>query len=336
MLIIPIQEESVKDKLETIKHELSLHSSISQVSFASDVPGYNPDYSAFVPEGFTVEQTQLMHRINCDEDFIPTMGMKLFAGRNFSSHYGTDHDEATIINQTAAQIYGWREPIGKKIGYFTNIEKGELSYRTVIGIVKDFHVTSLHNQILPLLLTNNTDYFEDIVVRIRPGDISGALEFLKQKWQEYDPGRPFNHYFLDDRFNALYQSDERLNKIIRYFTLFAIFVACLGLYGMASFMGEQRFKEIGIRKTLGASVTRIILLLSKEITKLILLATLIAIPLSYYLLHKWLEGFAYRIDINPMTFVLSTAVVLFIGYATIAYQSIKASLINPVDAIRAE
>ena len=336
IVIVPIQNEQIKERLESIKHELSSHNSILQVSAASDVPGHNPDYSVFVPEGYTLEQTQLLHRINCDTEFIPTMKMEITQGRNFSTAYGTDPQDATIINETAARTYGWTEPVGKKIGYFTNVKKGELAYRTVIGVVKDFHVASLHHQILPLLLTNSKDYFEDMVIRIQPVDVSATLEFLQQKWQQYDPGRPFDYYFLDQHFNDLYQADERLNKIIRYFTFLAILVACLGLYGMASFMGEQRFKEIGIRKTLGASVTGIILLLSKEITRLILLATVITIPLSYFVMQKWLQGFAYRIDLDPGIFVIATLWVLLIGYATIAYQSIKASLINPVDAIRTE
>ncbi|UCF65263.1 MAG: ABC transporter permease [bacterium] len=336
VVIIPIQNENIRNKLESIKHELSSHNSILQVSAASDVPGHNPDYSVFVPEGYTLEQTQLLHRINCDADFVPTMKMEIVRGRNFSLEFGTDHQDATIINETAAHTYGWTDPIGKKIGYFTDVKKGELAYRTVIGVVKDFHVASLHHQILPLLLTNSTDYFEDVVVRIQPEDISATLEFLQKKWQEYDPGRPFDYYFLDQRFNDLYQADERLNTIIRYFTFFAILVACLGLYGMASFMGEQRFKEIGIRKTLGASVSSILLLLSKEITRLILLAMVITIPISYYVMQRWLEGFAYRIDLNPMIFILAAVAVLLIGYVTIAYQSIRASLINPVDAIRTE
>jgi putative ABC transport system permease protein len=319
-----------------MKSELLSYNSILKVSTASDVPGHNPDYSVFVPEGYTVEQTQLLHRINCDADFVPTMGMEIIMGRNFSRDFSTDPDDATIINETAARTYGWTDPLGKKIGYFTDVKKAELAYRTVIGVVKDFHVVSLHDQILPLLFTNSNDYFEDVVIRILPKDVSSTLEFLERKWQEYDPGRTFNYYFLDQRFNELYQADERLNKIIRYFTFFAILVACLGLYGMASFMGEQRFKEIGIRKTLGASVSGIILLLTKEMTKLILLASIIAIPLSYYVLNRWLEEFAYRINISIGTYAISTILMLVIGYVTIAYQSIKASTINPVDAIRGE
>jgi putative ABC transport system permease protein len=336
IIIIPIQDESVEEKLESIKSELRAHNSIMEVSAASDVPGYNPDYSVFVPEGYTLEQTQLLHRINCDENFIPTMEMEIIQGRNFSRDHRTDPEEATIINETAARTYGWTNPIGKKMGYFKDVKTGELAFRTVIGVVKDFHVVSLHNQILPLLLTNSEDYFEDVVIRVQPRNVTGILEFLKNKWQEFDPGRPLDYYFLDQRFNDLYQTDERLNKIIRYFTFFAILVACLGLYGMTSFIGEQRFKEIGIRKTLGASASSIILLLSKEITKLILFATIIAIPVSYYMLQMWLEGFASRIQLGPTIFIFSTAIVLFVGYATIAYQSFKASIINPVDAIHME
>jgi putative ABC transport system permease protein len=329
-------EDRIKDNLESIRGELKSHTSILNVSAASDVPGNYPDYNVYVPEGYTIEQTQLMHRINCDGDFVPTMGMQIVAGRNFSREYGTDPDDAVIINETAARKYGWDNPLGKKIGVFSDKELTETEPRTVIGVVKDFHAKSLHDKILPLLLTNENSYIEDIAVRIKPGDISSTLDFLREKWQQYDPDRPFDYYFLDRNFDAQYQTDERLNKIIGYFTILAIFVACLGLYGMASFMAEQRFKEIGIRKTLGASVSSIVILLNKEVTKLIIIANVIAIPIAYYVLNRWLESFAYRTGISTLTFVLSTVIVLVIGYATIAYQSIKAALTNPVDAIRAE
>jgi putative ABC transport system permease protein len=336
VVVIPIMDSSIRSKIESIKNELKSYSSVISISSTSDVPGNNPDYSAFIPEGYTTEQTQLLHRINCDSDFIPTMGMELVSGRNFSQDFSTDAEEATIINETAARTYGWDNPLGKKIGYFTNEEMNKLGYRTVIGLVKDFHVKSLHEKILPLLLTNNQDYLEEIAVRIRPEGLSGTLDFLEKKWKDYDSGRPFDYYFLDQSFDAQYQSDRQLNKIIGYFSLFAIFVACLGLYGMTSFMTEQRFKEIGIRKTLGASIPSIIILLTKEVTKLILLAAIIAIPVSYYFLQRWLEGFAYRTGIGITTYVISTIIVLFIGYTTIAYQSIRAALINPVKAIRIE
>ena len=159
---------------------------------------------------------------------------------------------------------------------------------------------------------------------------------LKEKWTKLDPNRPFDYYFLDRNFNQQYQSDESLQKIISYFTLFAIFIACLGLYGMASFMAERRFKEIGIRKTLGASVTNIIFLISKDVAKLIIIANIIALPIAYYVFHRWLESFAYRTQISALTFLVSAVLVFFIGYSTTAYQSIKAALLNPVDAIRAE
>lgn len=336
VVVIPIMDDRIKDNLESIRSELKSHTSILNVSAASDVPGNYPDYSAFVPEGYTLEQTQLMHRINCDADFVPTLGMEIIAGRNFSREYGTDPDDAIIINQTAAKKYGWDNPIGKKIGFFNDDDLTGTEPRTVIGVVKDFHAKSLHDRILPLLLSNTNDYYDDVAVRIKPGDISVTLDFLKAKWQEYDPARPFDYYFLDRNFNAQYQADERLNKIIGYFTILAIFVACLGLYGMASFMAEQRFKEIGIRKTLGASVSSIIILMNKEVTKLIIIANIIALPVAYYVLNRWLESFAYRTGISVLAFVFPAVIVLGIGYATIAYQSLKAALINPVDAIKTE
>jgi len=336
IVVIPIMDKKLVKNLDGIRSELKSYHNITYVSAASDLPGQDPDYTAYVPEGFTLEQTQLMHHINCDVNFIPALEMEIVTGRNFSEKFITDPEEAVIINQTAARTYGWENPLGKKIGHFIDNSLTNMGYRTVIGVVKDFHVKSLHEKIVPLQLTNEKDYLEEIMVKIKPENIAGTLDFLKDKWQEYDPTRPFDYNFLDQNFDAQYRSDERLNKIISYFTIFAIFVACLGLYGMASFMAEQRFKEIGIRKTLGASVPGIVLLMSREVTRLILIASFIAIPLAYHLLDQWLQNFAYRSSISIVSFISAAIAALFIGYLTIAYQSIRAALTNPVNAIRTE
>ncbi len=335
VVVIPLMDRSIREKIPSIKAALKSRSDVLDVSAASDLPGSYPDYSIFVPEGYTIEQTQLMHRINCDADFISALGMEIIEGRNFAIQFATDPEDAVIINETAAAKYGWDEPLGKVISYFKD-NTNQVYPRRVIGVVRDFHVRSLHDKILPLLLTNGQDYFDEIAVRIKPGDVAGTLDQLSEEWKAFDPDRPFDFYFLDSNFNKLYQKDERLNRIIAYFTIFAIVVACLGLYGMAAFMAEQRFREIGIRKTLGASVTGIVVLISKDVTRLILFANLIALPVTYLILHRWLEGFAYRTEIRVVTFVLSAVSVFAIGYATIAYQSIKAALLNPVDAIRSE
>ena len=336
VIVIPIMDQSIRESIRDIKSEIRSHSNVIDVCAASDLPGKYPDYSAFVPEGYTLEQTQLMHRINGDPDLIATLGMKIIAGRNFAIEFSTDSDDAIIINETAAKKYGWVNPIGKKIGFFTGDDMTEVRYRNVVGVVQDFHVRSLHDKILPLLLTNESDYLAEIAVRTKTSKIPDVLSFLKKKWAKFDPNRPFDYYFLDSHFNQQYQSEENLQKIIGYFTFFALFVACLGLYGMASYMAEQRFKEIGIRKTLGASIPNIIVLISKDVVKLIIIANIIALPIAYYVFHRWLENFAYRTRISALTFLTSAALVFFIGYSTIAFQSIKAALLNPADAIRTE
>ena len=336
VIVIPLMDQSIQDKIPAIKTALKSYSTVLNVSAASDLPGSYPDYSIFVPEGYTIEQTHLMHRINCDIDLIATLGMEIKEGRNFSTEFSTDPEDSIIINETAAAKYGWDKPLGKEIGFFEGNGMDKVRPRRVIGVVKDFHVRSLHDKILPLLLTNGKDYLEEIAVRIKPGNTAGTLDQLRSEWKKFDPDRPFDYYFLDSNFNQQYQKDERLNKIIAYFTIFAIVVACLGLYAMASFMAEQRFREIGIRKTLGASVAGIVVLISKDVTKLILIANLIALPIAYIILHRWLESFAYRTGISVVTFLLSAVTVFVIGYSTIAYQSIKAALLNPVDAIRSE
>jgi len=256
--------------------------------------------------------------------------MEMASGRNFSPEFATDNTDALLINEAAADAIGWDKPLGKKIqGY-------EPNPRTIIGVVKDFHFSSPHRKIAPLFISNRMDRLRAIFVRIKPVGIAAALDFLEKKWKKFDPARPFEYYFLDESFEQQYRADEKLSKIFSNFTFFAIFIACLGLLGLISYAAEQRTKEIGIRKTLGASVPNIVVLLSREFALMVLIANIIAWPTAYLALNKWLQNFAYKTEINPWIFVMSAFLALVIAILTISFQSVKAALANPVDSLKYE
>ena len=235
------------------------------------------------------------------------------------------------------KITGWDEPIGKKYSLWG---KDGL----VIGVIKDFHNTSLHLKVEPMALwltrpnipniLNRT--INDFAIKISSDDIPGTLAFIEDKFKEHSPDYPFNYSFLDERVDRIYRSEQRLGQIFNYFTFIAIFISCLGLFGMASFTAEQRTKEIGIRKVLGASVSGIIMLLSRDFVKWVIAANVIAIPIAYIAMNKWLQNFAYRMNIGLGIFLTSAMIALVIALLTVSYQSIKAATANPIDSLRYE
>ena len=205
----------------------------------------------------------------------------------------------------------------------------------VVGIVKDFHYKSLHHEIEPLIIMTG-DWFAYFAIRIRSDDVTGTLSFLKAQWKEIAPNKPFDYFFLDDDYDKLYRTEEQIGTLFGLFSILAIFVASLGLFGLASFTAQRRIKEIGIRKVLGASVSNLVLMLSKEFAILVGIANLIAWPIAYYAMHRWLQDFAYRIDLEIWAFVWSGFLALFIALTTVSYQAWKVARTNPVDALRYE
>ncbi len=333
-VVVPISDESTLESLRPLKEDLKSHARVLSVAASSHVPGETTYVNPFVPEGFTLEQMQYMGELYVDHDFIPTMGIEIVAGRNFSEDLQTDWDESCIINETAAKKFGWDNPIGKTIHELSRSKK--LNKRIVIGVVKDFHIESLHKQISPLFISSTTHIFNSLSIRIGSEKIPETIAFLRDKMSEWDPYRPFEYVFLDDSFDAQYRAEERLSSIFSYFSLLAIFIACLGLFGLASFTAEQRTKEIGIRKVLGASVPGIVVLLSKEFTKWVLVANAIAWPVAYFFLSRWLQGFAYRMNITFLTFVFAGLISLAIALGTVSYQALRAATSNPVNSLRYE
>ena len=322
---------SIKKSIPTIKAELTSYSGIIDVAASSHVPGRILAQHAVVPQGYSLAQTQVMANISINPDFLPTMGIQIVKGRNFSHEIISDQSESILINEEAARRYDWKNPVGKTIRYLPNDTN-----KTIIGVVRDYHSRSLHHKIMPLYIDNDPSNFLYISIKIKPDDIAKTLRFLKKKWSEIAPAQTFDYFFLDESFDLQYRADEKLVAIFSNFTFLSIFIACLGLFGLASFTAEQRTKEIGIRKALGATISGIILLLSKEFTKWVLIANIIAWPIAYLAMNSWLQNFAYRINIGLGTFVLSALLAFIIALLTVGYQAIKAARANPVEALRYE
>lgn len=269
-----------------------------------------------------------------DEQYIPTLGMQLLAGRNFSSSFATD-SSAIILNETAAKALGWNNDmaLGKTV-IRQNSDKGVNHPFHVIGIVKNFHFKSLHEAISPLFMTLQPE--GGLIFKIKTTDVQGLLADMKKHWDAYQTGEPFICNFMDDLYNKTYSAEQKTATIMNIFSVLTILVACLGLFGLATYTAEQRTKEIGIRKVLGASIGQVTGMLSKEFLKLVLIASVIAFPVAWFAMHKWLQNFAYRIDINWWVFVVAGVAALLVALVTVSFQAIKAAMANPVKSLRME
>ena len=336
VVVVRTSDGPASESIDSIKQEFKKIPGVLNAGLTSQLPGREANISPFVPEGFSAIEAQLMKNIDIDHDFIPTMGIEVTAGRNFSSEFGTDSSDAIIINEAAARKFGWADPIGKKIENFSGKEIENRTSKTVVGVIKDIHMSSLHSLIMPLYINNESDNWDNIAIRISPNNVGGTIDKLRAKWREFYPNQSFDYYFLDDSLGTLYESEGRLSQIFSSFTLFAIFIACLGLFGMASFTAEQRTKEIGIRKVLGASVSGVVVLLAKDFLKLVLIANILAWPIAYLAMKKWTQGFAYQAEIGVWMFVITGVLAAVIALLTVSFQSIKAALSHPINAIKYE
>jgi putative ABC transport system permease protein len=273
-------------------------------------------------------------RYQVDDRYIPTMGMEMKLGRNFSREFGAD-STAIIINETAARNFGWGE---KAIGHTItepNRDRPATTYH-VIGVVKDFHFRSLREMITPLVMTLGGTEGSSLIIRMRSADMAGLLSTLQKRWNDQKARVPFSYSFLDQRFQDTYQAEMNIGRILGLFAGLTIFVACLGLFGLATFTAEQRTKEIGIRKVLGANTAGIVALLSREFLRLVVVAFGIAAPLAWWMMNKWLQDFAYRVTIGWWIFALAAVLALLITLATVSFRAIRAARANPINSLRSE
>jgi putative ABC transport system permease protein len=316
---------------QPFKEEILKLPDIVGASFASLVPpdgGYN---DIFLPRGGD-NQEHGFNYIFVDQDYFTTMGLKIAEGRFFSRDFPSD-STAVVINESTVQLVGWDQPLGEQIQTFWEDENTDV--RNIVGVVKDFNFQSFRKEISSLLVFLGTQG-NFLIVRLSPGNPDKKINQLEKYWKSFAGGAPFDYSFVNDDFNSYFRKEQQMGKIVLVFTCLAIFIACLGLFGLATFTVEQRTKEIGIRKTQGATVYSIIRLLSQEYLKLVSIAFIISIPVSYYLISWWLINFPYRINIGLLSFLAGGLLTLIITVLTVTYQSVKAASRNPVDSLRYE
>ncbi len=321
---------ALENHADAFKHELTKNPGITYASNSDNVPGKPFSETLFKAENMPNAEQHLMAFIGTDYNYAKTMGLALKSGRYFSKDHPAD-TLSVVLNETAVKTLGLNDPVGKRILF-----GGRKNILTVIGVLKDFHFESLHEKIRPLVVFLQKGQTAYLPVRLSSNNIGSTVSFIKSEWKKFVPDKPFEFYFLDTEFDRLYSAEQQTGEIFTAFSVLAIFIACLGLFGLAAFTAERRTKEIGIRKALGSSIPGIIYLLSKEFTKWVLIANLIAWPVAYYFMNKWLSDFAYRISITPWIFILAGIIALFIALLTVSAHAIRAASANPVEALRYE
>ncbi|MEI9945767.1 MAG: ABC transporter permease [Chitinophagaceae bacterium] len=322
----------MKKRLE-FKNELKEVPSVETVSLMSGEPGGFYDGYSFAIEDKPGENFRFNTEFT-DLDFVKTLGLKIVAGRDFSAAFATDSAQAIILNRHASAELGYtpEQIIGKRI---KNISRDSL-YRTVVGVVENYHYSSLKEEIGSLAISPGTDRRLALIKIKNTNQLASTINAIKKAYTSFAPSYPFEYDFLDERFNQLYKTEEKQEAVLTIFSIIAIFIACLGLFGLASYTAIKRTKEIGVRKVLGSSVQNVVLLLSKDLLQPVLIGTVIVIPVAYYFMDKWLQGFAYRIDMSWWIFALGAIIAFSIAFLTISFQAIKAAVANPIKSLRTE
>jgi len=337
-IIIPMRSSTAKGIYPALKDEIKNNSQVQTTGATLYYPGIiNPSDIGLYMDGKNVDDAQIVHTNTVDESFLQTLGVKPIAGRLFSEQFPADTNNRMVLNEIAIKKIGFasaQEAIGRSLHFDW---RGETYNYTIVGVVKDFHFQDLRVPIEPYgFYLNNRPYYNYLMVHAKASDMSALLRSIESSWHKLNPNEPFEYSFLDADFQKNYQAENRLSAIVGYFTVIAILISCLGLFGLATFSAEQRIKEIGVRKVLGASVGNIVGLLSKEFLKLVLIAIVIASPVAWWAMNKWLQDFAYRTSIGWTVFVLTALIALCIALLTISFQAIKAAIANPVKSLRTE
>jgi putative ABC transport system permease protein len=337
VVIISNDNQRLGNQAEAFKERLKSNSRFLNASLATAVPPYYGFEDTYNAESKSGEPTDVqLNSYMADEDYLETLGIEIVLGRGFSKEFSTDAD-GVLLNEATVKYFGWDDPLGKTLAY----PGGNNREYKVIGVMKDFNFMTLHTPIAPFALFHHASKSYEIAnsciaVRVPRADLESSLKLLEAEWKTFAPAMPFEYKFLDASFEEQYAAEQRLGKIFLIFSVLTVFIACIGVLGLAAFATEQRTKEIGIRKVLGASVPNLVTLLSKDFSKWVLLANLIAWPVAYFAMNKWLQDFAYRIDIGWWVFALAGGLALLIALLTVSTQAIRAALANPMEALRHE
>jgi len=332
-------DKTLGERYNVIKKELMDYPDIIDVTYSFDPIGIDRvsdgsiSQSQVHPEGFPPDEAVILPVVSVSDDFFKFFGMDILYGRNFSANFSTDREEAVILNEKAAKTIGWDDPVGRELAadfYF-----GERQCK-VVGVVKDFHLSSLREEIQPAVFVYRPDEIWIYWVKISSENVQETLSFLQRKWNGYTDKMIFSYSFLDEEIEAHYKKESEMSRVFKFSSLLAIIIACLGLFGLVLFTTSQRTKEIGIRKILGAGMPGIVTLISKDFLKLVVLSNVIAWPVIYFAMNRWLENFTYRVSIGLWMFLTGALIVIIIALVTISFQSFKAALANPVDTLRYE
>lgn len=327
--------QSIRGKQEEVKNQLKQNPNIVSVASCSRFPSGRllDSFNMQVESGGEMKPVNFrIANVWVDHDYMNTYDMPMAAGRNFSKEFVTDDTAAVIFNESSVRALGWtsnEDALNKRVNFGNRRSR-------VVGVVKDFHFESMREKIAPMVFAVNPNFSGYFSIRIRPENIPATLEFLKERWAEYDPDVPFNYQFIDENFDQLYRNEDQLSQVLEYFAGLGTFIACLGLIGLAAFMAERRTKEIGIRKVMGATITNIVGLMSKEFIRLVVFANLVAWPLAYFAMDSWLNHFAYRISIGPAVFIIAGIVTVVIALGTVSFQAFRAATGNPINALKYE
>ena len=322
---------------QLLKNELLNESTVANAALSSTLPGRQEFYGFPVKvKGENSDSDYSLKTLGVDEDFLATYSIKINEGRDFSKNITADQSEAFILNEAAVEKLGWEEAVGKDLQLTVYTDQGEVRRGKVIGVVENFHYQSLYTKVEPLVIyVNKHPYYSDFLsVKFKPGNVQQSVELLQEKWQIFNPEKPVEYYFLDQELDKLYTNEIKRSRIFSAFALLSIFISCLGLFGLSAFSVQQKTKEIGIRKVLGASVLSIFKLLSKEYLLLVFIANIIAWPLIWYFADIWLMSFAYKVNIEPGVFFLTLVGALVIALATISFQALKVAVINPIETLK--
>lgn len=337
-LVIPLRSAQAKQNYANLKNSLANSAEISSVGGSAYYPGIsNPQDWLMYKEGQSMKDAKTVFINQVDESFLQTLKIQPVAGRTFSKEFPADNGENMVINETAVRELGFSSPeeaVGNWIGFDW---EGQQFRFGIVGVVKDFHFKDLHMDIEAYGFLLNTESSPNyLIANLGGGNITNDINKIENTWKGFIPDEPFEYSFLDQDFQKNYQSEERLSSMISYFTLIAILISCLGLFGLATFSAEQRIREIGLRKVLGASSTNLVGLLSKDFLKLVIISIIVASPIAWYIMNQWLQSFAYRIDITWKVFAFTSILAIVIALATVSFQAIKAAMVNPVKNLRTE
>ena len=329
-LVVTSLGDQTREAFEALKADLKNRPGIAAVTRSNaDLTFLGFETSAVTWEGKQAGNSMTIQIRTVDYDYLEAMGMRMKEGRFFSRNFPTDATEGVVVNEAALRVMGMEKPLDKE--FVLSGKRGR-----IIGVVRDFHHHSLHDAIEPLVFIMNDDSFSYLFVRLAPGRTAEGLETLRTVWPRVDPGYPFSYRFFVDALDGLYRSERQTGEVVRTFAALALLISCFGLFGLAAFLAERKTKEIGIRKVAGASVPRIVALLNKEFLKWVIVADMIGLPVAWFLLNKWLRGFAYRTSMGAGIYILAVVLSLGIAGLTVSFQSVKAGRANPIDAIRFE